>query len=96
MNFRKPGTLAWMTALLALAFFGTPDSAAARGGGGGGGGGGGARGGGGGTRGGSARAANLKRQNTKKKDPKELEAERERLRQLDYRDVDAGSDRGAR
>ncbi len=80
------------TALVLCTVLGA-DLAMARGGGGGGGGGG--RGGGGGSQGGS-RGANtrVQRQDRKKKDPKRLEAERERLRQMDFRDRDAGSDRG--
>ena len=88
----KNGKFTFAGALLVLLALGAPESAMARGGGGGGGGG---KGGGGNTSsGGNTKGASrVKRENTKKKDPKKLEAERERLRQLDYRDRDAGADR---
>ena len=87
----KTGRVVWGAALLAIASLFGADFAMARGGGGGGRSGGGRTGG---TGGGSRNAGRLRRQDSKKKDPKELEADRERLRQLDYRDADSDSDRG--
>jgi hypothetical protein len=89
---RKTSKIVWGAALLAVASLLGADYAMARGGGGGGRGGGGRTGG---TRGGSGNSGRLRRQGNQKKDPKKLEAERERMRQLDYRDADAPSDRGA-
>jgi hypothetical protein len=87
---RNAGRIGWAAAALALASLFGADLAMARGGGGG--------RGGGGTRGGAAgrnASSRLRSRDTKKKDPKALEAEREKLRQLDFRDADAAEDRGS-
>jgi hypothetical protein len=75
-----------LTALAAGLGLVAADAAFARGGGGGGG----NRGGGGG-RSAARRARQSKKDDGKKRD---LEAQRERLRQMDYRDRDASRDRG--
>jgi len=72
-----------LSAVLALAGLAAADAVQARGGGGG-----------GGTRGKSAASRRARQQAKKDGKKKDVEAARERLRQMDYRDRDSSRDRG--